>query len=222
MGPARAAATRASRCSTAHHVLLVGHLRAHVDARQPAAVAGVAVVPAHNILGPPRLLRCRPARARSRQHARHAPAEPHARACPPTCIVCWNCTMYSYASACALTRVSVPSTGSANASMTMNSSPRILPCAPGACGPRLARRQVRDAAAVRRSAAHAHLHDSHDLYVAAALGVHRHLEQGQRRYSHAAGGRGRAGVGARRQLIVAAGAPPDTARGPPPRPHRLK
>ena len=52
---------------------------------------------------------------------------------PASCDFVLNSTMYSYASACALTRVSVPSTGSAYASITMNVGPRgsdgsILPC----------------------------------------------------------------------------------------------
>lgn len=47
---------------------------------------------------------------------------------PPTLMVSKKSTMYSYASACAFTRVSVPSTGSAKASMTMKVSPTTLPC----------------------------------------------------------------------------------------------
>lgn len=36
--------------AASHLVLLVGHLRAHVNARQPAAVTGVRVVPAYQVL----------------------------------------------------------------------------------------------------------------------------------------------------------------------------
>ena len=46
----------------------------------------------------------------------------------PTLVVSAKSTMYSYASVCALTRVSVPSTGSANASTTMKACPTTLPC----------------------------------------------------------------------------------------------
>lgn len=95
-------------------VLLVGHLGADVDTAQPAAIPWVRVIPANGILQSPNL---------SHTQVSHcvSPCACIAVELAESRLTLWllscHCTMNSYASSPALTLVSVPCTGSANASM---------------------------------------------------------------------------------------------------------
>jgi hypothetical protein len=97
--------------------LLAVHLCVHVDAGQPAAVAGMRVVPADRILEPLRLYVCDVSTKDQTRRARRTFSHDS---------MYW--IMNSFASFAAFTRVSVPCTGSANESMMTSALPTTLPC----------------------------------------------------------------------------------------------
>lgn len=101
--------------------LLVGLLGHDVDAREPAAVARVRVVPPDDVLGAADLFRAEEGEVDSCGSVR-AQGE----------LTAGELSMYwimnSLASLAAFTRVSVPTTGRAKASMTIKVSPSSLPC----------------------------------------------------------------------------------------------